>query len=85
MGQWNTQVPESTRGCIQSRIQRCLHVEINDQDLTMEAKVAEEGEEDEEEPSQEPQGISIGSHDSLEEDRNSVDTQMQQSFHVLLR
>jgi hypothetical protein len=60
-------------------------VEINDQDLTMEAKEVEEGEEDEEEPSQEPQGISIGSHDSLEEDRNFVDTQMQQSFHVSLR
>jgi hypothetical protein len=52
--QQNTQVPENTRGGTQSRIRRRPHVEVNDQDLTMEAEEIKEGEEEKEEPSQEP-------------------------------
>jgi hypothetical protein len=41
----------------------------------MEVEEAEKGEE-EEEPSQEPQGISLGSYDTSEEDRDFVQTHM---------
>ena len=51
-------------------------------DPTIEADEAEEGNEEEEEPSQEPEGISLGSHDSSEEGTPSPHSCMQNTVHV---
>jgi hypothetical protein len=48
----------------------------------MEVKEAEEGKEGVEEFSQEPMGISLGSRDSLKEDRDFVHIHMPQPFHL---
>jgi hypothetical protein len=85
IGRRNTEMQVNMGGGAPSTNRRRASLEEDVQDPTIqadEAKEGEEEEEEEEEPSQEPEGITLGSHDTSEEGTPSLHSHMQDTVHV---
>ena len=69
-------------GSALSTNQRRARLEEDVEDPTIKVDEAEEGEEEEEVPSQEPESITLGSHDTSEDSTPSLHSHMQDTIHV---
>jgi hypothetical protein len=82
IGRRNTEIQVNMGGRAPSTNQPHTSLEEDIQDRTIEADEAKEGEEEDEEPSQELEGIFLGYHDTSEEATPSLHSHMQDTVHV---